>query len=161
MENILIVCLDKILRQDVIRVLSKELGFLYADIDEVLEYEIINNSSTAITDANDKLIELEHSSINRALQFNKCVLGASKELFVSNDNFEMFKMPKVFIALSKAHLIARSKWDMNRLEQELLMFDKIDNLIKQNCDIVIDRGVKSVEEICEEILAQLKKQMQN
>lgn len=157
MENILIVCLDKDLRHDVIRALSKELGFLYADIDEILEYEMLNNYSTSLADANDKLSQLEQSSISRALGFNKCVLGISKELFVSNDNFEMFKMPKVFIALSKAHLIARSKWDMNRLEQELLLFDKIDNLIKQNCDMVVDKGVKSVSEICEEILAQLNK----
>lgn len=157
MENILIVCLDKGLRQDVIRGLSKELGFLYADIDEILEYEMLNNYSTSLADANDKLIQLEQASINRALGFNKCVLGISKELFVSNDNFTMFKMPRVFIVLSKAHLIARSKWDTNRLEQELLLFDKIDNLIKQNCDIVVDKGVKSVNEICEEILSQLNK----
>ena len=157
MENILIVCLDKVLRHDIIRVLSKELGFLYADIDEILEYEMLNNSSTSLHEASDRLNYLEQSSINRALSFNKCVLGISKEVFVSNDNFEMFRMPKVFIALSKAHLIAKSKWDMNKLEQELLMFDKIDNLAKQNCDIVIDKGVKSVEEICEEILSQLNK----
>ena len=157
MENILIVCLDKVLRQDIIRVLSKELGFLYADIDEILEFEILNNSATSLAQAKDKLNELEQSSINRALQFNKCVLGVSKELFVSNDNFQMFKMPKIFIELSKAYLIARSKWDINKLEQELLMFDKVDNLVKQNCDIVVDKGVKSVEDICKEILSQLKK----
>ena len=156
MENILIVCLDKDLRHDIIRVLSKELNFLYADIDEILEYEILNNSSTALVDAADKLNELEKDSINRALQFNKCVLGVSKEVFVSNDNFDMFKMPRVFVTLSKAHLIARSKWDVNRLEQELLIFDKVDNLVKQNCDIVIDKGVKSVKEVCDEILNQLK-----
>ena len=157
MGNILIVCLDKILRQDIIRVLSKELGFLYADIDEILDYEILNNSVTSLAEASDKLNNLEQSSINRALGFNKCVFGISKELFISNDNFEMFKMPKVFVALSKAHLIAKSKWDTNKLEQELLMFDKIDNVVKQNCDIVIDKGVKSVDEICEEIVNQLKK----
>ena len=110
MENILIVCLDKVLRHDIIRVLSKELGFLYADIDEILEYEMLNNSSTSLHEASDRLNYLEQSSINRALSFNKCVLGVSKEVFVSNDNFEMFRMPKVFIALSKAHLIAKSKW---------------------------------------------------
>ena len=157
MENILIVCLDKVLRQDIIRVLSKELGFLYADIDEILEFEILNNSSAPLAEANNKLMELEQSSINRALQFNKCVLGVSKELFVSNDNFEMFKMPRVFVLLSKAHLIARSKWDANKLEQELLMFDKVDSLVKQNCDIVVDKGAKSVEDICKEIVSQLKK----
>ena len=154
MENILIVCADKILRRDIIRVLSKELGFLYADIDEILDYEILNNSSTVLDEANEKLNNLERYSITRALEFGKCVLGISNELFISNDNFNMLKMPRVFISLSKAHLIARSKWDMNRLEQELLMFDKIDKLVKQNCNIIIDKGVKSIEEVCQEILSQ-------
>lgn len=157
MENILIVCADKILRQDIIKVLSKELEFLYADIDEILDYEILNKSSSSLADANDMLNDLEKSSIIRALEFSKCVLGISNELFVSNDNFEMFKIPRVFIELSKAHLIARSKWDMNKLEQELLMFDRIDRLVKQNCNIVIDKGIKSAEEIVEEILSQFKK----
>ena len=157
MENILIVCLDKVLRQDIIRVLSKELGFLYADIDEILEYEILNNPSASLADAKDRLNELEQSSIKRAVQFNKCVLGISKELFVSNDNFEMLKMPKVFIVLSKAYLIARYKRDINRLEQELLLFDKVDGFIKETCDIVIDKGIKSPEEICCEIITQFTK----
>ena len=157
MENILIVCLDKLLRQDIMRVLSKELGFLYADIDEILSYEMLNSSTISLLDANERMEALERASISRALDFDKCVLGISKELFVSNDNFEMFKMPKVFIMLSKAHLIAKSKWDISRLEQELLMFDKIDNLIKLNCDIVVDKGIKSVDEICQEIVSQLNK----
>jgi hypothetical protein len=46
---------------------------------------------------------------------------------------------------------------MNKLEQALLMFDRIDRLVKQNCNIVIDKGIKSAEEIAEEILSQFKK----
>lgn len=157
MENILIVCLDKVLRHDIIRALSKELQFLYADIDEILEYEMLNNQPASIQESSSMLNSLEQSSIDRALGFNKCVLGISRELFVSNDNFAIFKMPKIFIGVSKAFLIARSKNDVNRLEQELLMFDMVDNLVKQNCDIVIEKGVMSPEEICREILSKLKK----
>ena len=36
-------CADKELRKDVSKVLSGELGFLYVDVDEILDFELLNN----------------------------------------------------------------------------------------------------------------------
>jgi hypothetical protein len=47
--------------------------------------------------------------------------------------------------------------DINRLEQELLLFDKINKLVEINCDIMVDMGVKSIDEVCNEIIDNLKK----
>lgn len=156
MKNILIVCADKMLRQDIAKVLAKELGFLYADIDEILDYELLNCKDATIIDANEQMQQLEVKSIVKALEFDKCVLSISSNLFVSNANFKLFNNPKVFICLSKAYLIARSKYDAHKLEQELLLFDRINKLISINCDVVIDKGVNSVEELVKQIIEHLK-----
>lgn len=156
MKNILIVCADKILRQDISRVLARELGFLYADIDEILDYELLSGKDATLIDAGEQLQQLEVKSIVKALGFDKCVLSVSCNLFVSNANFKLFNMPKVFVCLSKSHMIARSKFDSHRLEQELLLFDKINRLISINCEIVMDRDVKTVEEIVQHIIEKLK-----
>ena len=52
--------------------------------------------------------------------------------------------------------MAKIRSDNSRLEQELLLFDKINKLISINCQIVLERDVKTVEEICAEIIEKLK-----
>jgi len=155
MKNILIVCADKNLRKDVSKVLARELGFLYTDVDEILDYELINSNLNSLTEAGALMHELEQKSIKRALEFDRCVLTMSCNLFVSNANFRVFNMPKIFIALPKSYFVAKFKADNNRLEQELLLFDKINKLISINCEIVMDKGTRAIEDICGEILAKL------
>ena len=159
MQNILIVCADKELRKDLSKVLATELKFLYVDVDEVLDFELLNQQDVTIVEAKEVLKQLELKSINRVLGFDNCVITISRDLFVSNDNFKLFAdLKKVFVTLTKAHFVARTKSDDKyRLEQELALFDKINKLISVNCDVVIDKGIKSIQEIGSEILEGLNK----
>ena len=159
MQNILIVCADKALRKDLSKVLGAELNFLYVDVDEVLDFEIINQQNVKIDEAKDVLRTLEQKSINRVLNFNNCIITISRDLFVAHDNFLLIKnCSKVFVMLPKAYFVARNNGgDINKLEQELLLFDKINKLVIINCDIVVDKEVKSVEDISKEIIDKLKK----
>ena len=147
------------LRKDLSKVLGAELNFLYIDVDEVLDFEILNQQGVKFDEANKLLRELEQKSINRALDFNNCIITMSRDLFVSNNNFLLINnCQKVFIYLPKAYFVARNNvGDVNKLEQELLLFDKINKLVSINCDIVIDKEVKSVEDISKEIINNLKK----
>lgn len=158
LQNILIVCADKELRKDLSKVLATELGFLYVDVDEVLDYELLNHQDVTIAEAKEVLKKLELKSINRVLNFNKCVVTISRDLFLSNDNFKLFSnMTKVFVLITKAHFVARYKSDDKyRLEQELVLFDKVNNLISSKCDMTINKEVKSVQDMCAEILDKLK-----
>ena len=159
MQNILIVCADKTLRKDISKVLGAELNFLYVDVDEVLDFEIINQQNVKIDEARDVMRSLEQKSIERVLGFNNCIITISRDLFVAHDNFLLIKnFHKVFVCLPKAYFVARNNsGDFNKLEQELLLFDKINKLVSINCDIVIDKEVKSIEDISKEIIDKLKK----
>ena len=156
MKNILIVCADKMLRKDIGEVLAKELGFLYADIDEILDYEILNHSTGTIVASSEKFQQLETDSVVKALDYNNCVLTISCNMFVSNANFKLFNIPKIFVRLSKSYMVARFTSDTYKLEQELLMFDKINKLIEINCDVVIDKDIKSIADIAKQIISDLK-----
>ena len=110
MQNIVIVCADKDLRKDVSKVLGQELSFLYVDVDDILDYELLNNQDIILNEAKTKLKELEQKSIKRALEFKDCIITMSRNLFVANDNFKHFaKWHKIFISLSKAYFVARNK----------------------------------------------------
>lgn len=158
MQNIVIVCEDKDLRKDVSKVLGKELGFLYADVDDILDYELLNSAGIALTDANNRLRELEQKSIKRALEFKNCIITMSRNLFVANDNFLMLNDRfKIFLSISKPHFIARLKnKDKLLLEQEILMFDKINKLLELNCDFKIENISNNINEISNKILEKIK-----
>lgn len=157
MKNILVVCADKDLRKDLSKALASALKCLYVDIDEFLDYELLNSQDISLEEAHGELRKLEQKSILRASELKDCVMTISHDLFVSNDNFKLINTKKVFIFLSKAYFVARfSKDDKHKLEQELTLFDGITKLISTNCDLVIEKGAKSIDELCKEIIEHLK-----
>lgn len=157
MQNILIVCTDKSLRKDISKVLSKELGFLYVDVDEILDFELLNNQDVALSDAGDRLNELERKSIERSIKFDNCVITISRELFVARDNFKMFNQyQKAFIKLPKAYFVAQVLKDKYSVSQQIEMLERVDKLVEDNCDITINKEVLSVGEMVQQIIQKLK-----
>ena len=152
-------CADKELRKDLSRVLATELKFLYVDVDEVLDFEILNQQDVKLAEAKDVLKNLERKSIDRVLNFDNCIITISRDLFVSNDNFLLMKnCKKVFLPLPKAYFVARNNGgDVYKLEQELAMFDHINKLVSVNCDIIIDKKIQSIQELTKQIIDKLKK----
>lgn len=158
MQNIVIVCEDKDLRKDVSRVLATELKFLYVDIDEILDYELLAYEDISLLEASETLKKLEHKSIERALGFENCVVTLSRDLFVSNDNFRLLnKCKKVFVEMSKGYFVARYKGNKANLEQDVNLYDRINKLIAVNCDMVIDKEILTIQEISNKIIEGLNK----
>jgi hypothetical protein len=128
-------------------------------VDDVLDFELLNNQDISISEANEAMKMLEQKSIKRVLEFKNCVYTVSRNTFISNDNFKWFSNTfKVFVNLSKSYFMAHlTTEDKYKIEQELLMFDKINQLIKINSHITIDKDINTVEQIASQIILQLKK----
>ena len=159
MQNIIIVCADKGLRKDLSKALASELGFLYVDVDEVVDFDVLNMGNVTLTTASQELDNLEKKSIKRVMDFKNCVITISRDLFVANNNYQMFsECKKIFVALPKAYFVAKgSGSNVDKLEQELLMYEKINKLTSNYSDIVINKDVKTIEDMVKEILNELKK----
>jgi len=152
------VCADKDLRKDLSKVLGLELGRLYLDVDELLDYEVLKYQHLTLSQAGEALHKIQHDCINRALEFKNCIITISHDLFVSNDNFDLTRdLTKVFVKLSKSYLVAKiKKEDKYKLDQELSLFEQINALIIDNCDIVIEKGAKANSDLCKEIINELE-----
>ena len=94
MQNLLVVCADKDLRKDLSRVLGAELNFLYVDVDDVLDFELLNQKDITLSKANDVLKQLERKSIDRVLGFKNCIITMSIKGFEGLDQ----PMPKTIRA---------------------------------------------------------------
>lgn len=158
MKNILMVCADKNLRKDISKALASELKCLYLDADELLDFEIVNRQNVKLAEAGDALHQMELDTIKRMTEFKNCIITISNDLFVSNDNFKSINnVIKVCLMLSKSFLVAKiNKDNKHKIEQELCMFDEINGLIKNNCDMVVEKQIKTNEQIVQEIICGLE-----
>ena len=147
-------CADKDLRKDISKKLSTVVNTMYLDIDEMLDFQILNHQNIALKDAGDMLRKMQQTCINRAKEYKNCVMTISNDVFVANDNFKLFKdNVKVFIALSKAYFVARmKKEDMHKLEQQISLFNQINLLVKNNCNYIVDKDAKTIDELCQDIV---------
>ena len=156
MKNILIVCADKDLRKDLSKSLASKLKCLYLDIDELVDIEILNRQDVKLSEAQDFMHEIEFKSINRAMAFENCITTISHSMYVGNDNFKLFNnVYKIYVKLSKSYFIAKSS-QVDKLEQELCLFEQIDKLITNNSDIVVEKEAKSISQLCVEIISNIK-----
>ena len=159
MKNILIVCADKQLRKDLSKALATELKCLYLDANELLDFEMLNRQEVALSQMGEALSLMEQDTLKRVMEFKNCVITISHDLFVSNDNYKLLDgVVKCYLKLSKSYIVAKtSKADKHKLEQELNMFDEISNVIAANCDFVVDKSVKSIPELCQEVILNYNK----
>ena len=153
------VCADKNLRKDLSRALASELRCLYLDADELLDFEIVNRQEVRLSQASSALNQMELETLQRIAEFKNCVITISDELFVSNDNFQHIKdVVKVYVQLSKSYLVTKTnKKDLYKLEQQLIVYDEIDRLISANCDFSISKDIKTIPQLCQEIIMNYRK----
>jgi len=134
------------------------LDCIYLDIDEMLYFEILNHQDVELSQAGKALREIQQNCIKRANEYKNCILTIPNELFIANDNFKLFNENiKIFIALSKSYFVARAQSnDKYKLEQQLSLFNQVNMFVKNNCNYIIDKEAKSVEQICQDIFLMLK-----
>lgn len=157
-NSFVIVCADKCLRNDVAKILAKDIQMLNADIQDVIDYEILNHHEITLNRANDFLSSLEKKAIAKTLGYKNTILAISCDTFVANDNFELLKnRVKVYIRLPKRYIISKlNKNNKDKIKQQLLMYNEIDALISCNSDIIIDKELKSAQDLATEILEKHK-----
>ena len=152
MKNILIVCVDKDLRKDVSKMLATDLKCICLDVNELLNYELLNAQDIPLSQASTEMRNMEQKAIKRALEYKNCIITISHDLFVANDNFKLFDINKIYIHLPTAYLVAKSKrTNKQQIEQNLSLYHQIGEFVKSKCDFVVDKGIKTIQEIGKEI----------
>ncbi len=147
-------CADKDLRKDISKKLATTFNSIYLDVDEMLDFEILKHQNIALGEAGGALRKMQHACITRANEYKNCIITISNDVFVADDNFKLFNDSiKIFVSLSKAYFVARmQKGDQHKLEQQLTLYNQINALVRNNCNYILDKDVKSVNELCQEII---------
>lgn len=149
-----IICADKTLRDDVAKKIAGKLNMLSADIQDVVDFELLNHPEISLNEAGEFLKTTERKAILKSLQYKNTILTLPRKMFVANDNFELFAdRTKIYIRLPKRYLISKlNNENRAEIEQELLLFDQMNEYITRLTHYAIDSELKSVDEIVEDIL---------
>ena len=138
-KNIVIISSNKDFRQDLSKILARDMKKLYIDADELLDFEILNRQELiGIKEAGEMLKHVEQDYINRITNFKNCIITMSDQLFLANDNFELLKGLKKIYLPSTPQSTKGKSYARYKMEQELLMYDDINKLLRSLCDITIN-----------------------
>lgn len=123
MGNIVIVGIDKIFCANVAKELSNKINFNFINAGEKFEKLLVATSGQNVFLMDDILQQKETEFLNKLSQKNNVVLFVDDDMFLSNENYKLFKNSKII-------LMENEKLNENHL--------KIQKIIKKYCNYSIN-----------------------
>ena len=128
--------------------LAKKLDMFFADIDELVEYEIINPSQVEATCGKEYLQKLQRGCVKRASSFENSIL--TMNYYLLNDDVNLQNVRNncliIYLKLSKDSYTRKNRYNkIDKLKNILddFVFDERNKICEQIADITIDVSNKS------------------
>ena len=136
-NNILILCLNNQYARQIAKGLSSELEMFYLDINDILEYNLINDDM--LDYAGQDYFEKEKlKTIKGLTQYESTMFAGNFELLSQDQNLETLAKSAVivYIGLTKDFLELQDKNSDEKFKHTLLAFEEEDNFCKSSADVV-------------------------
>lgn len=151
-SNICIIGLSKLLTDEVCRELSLSLEMFYANVDELLEYEIMDKIKMEELCGREYLLKEETSIINRVCTFDNTIINLNYSNLLNESVKNSIKDTSlvVYLCLSKDRFIREMDRDKIGYEAKILNLDLFSDrnyICKTLSDINILCGDLDVVEI--------------
>lgn len=155
-KNIAIICLNDYLRKETAKLLAESKKMHYLDIDELVDFELINRKQVALKCGDAFLKKVERECIARVMEYESCVFSLSVDLYLANDNSVMLNDCKIVYLSTEMHKIdlttVKNKQEKMKLQQAMDINNNINEfLIKTSKYVVENADIKSIEDIVTEV----------
>lgn len=155
-KNIAIICLNDYLRKETAKLLAKSKKMHYLDIDELVDFELINRKQVSIKCGDVFLKKVERECVSRAMEYESCVFSISVDLYLANDNSVLLDGCKIVYLSTEMHSIdlatIKNKKEKLKLQQALDINNSINDFLVRTSKYVVENAdIKSVEDVVEEI----------
>lgn len=155
-KNITIVCLNDNIRIDCAREFAKANQMFFLDVDDLLDFELIDRKMVSIKYGDECLTKLEKECMERVANYENCVYSVSCDLFLANDN--RFFLEDTEIVYLETHLEnidlkkVKNKTEREKIMQNLEISQNINDYLKNTVkNVVKDADLKTTSEIVQEI----------
>ena len=165
-EGICVLCLNKLLCNKVSQNLAKKLDMFYLDLDELVEYELLNPQFVEDRCGKEYLLKLERNTVKRATTFENSLLSLNYTLLNDEMNLKNVKNKCIiiFIELSKENYEKKLKRENKSKLKNILdtfIFDERNIICKQISDIAINADGCSYLQVANKIINELKRFLLN
>ena len=159
-KNITIICLSNKYKKIVAKELADSLEMFYADINDIMEYNLIN-SEMLLSAGQQYFDENEEKTIKTVSDYDDTVLTLNLSTLNKNNNLEIIKKNSLIIYIRlgfETYSLLNKSENANALaEINQSVFDDRDALIKSFADIVVENRQIVVSETITQIMQQIKK----
>lgn len=150
-KNILILSLDNKLAKKAAKKVADLLSMHFLDVDELINYELINKDEIEIKCGAEYLKKLEEGCVSNAVEFENCVTVVSIDTFLSNDISVKFENHnQFFLGTSQAGFK-----EANAGNDKNLVFNDISTFLKNSCNEYISCDNLNVNQIADKIIKKL------
>lgn len=151
-KKIVIVGFDVELIKEVSKLLAQLLNVQSVDLDEQVNIKLMKCLEVELQQAGTIMNNIEKDIIRKAISSN-CIISVSTEMFMSNNNFKLFKdYIKVHVKLSANNLRLKSTPQTeNKINQQIVLFDEINDMLEKLVTVTLNSDNKTVIDISKEI----------
>ena len=138
-NNIIVLCLSNNYSKKICQKLSNELDMFFVDVNDILEYEMINDNMLQSA-GKDYFERQQVKTIKSLAQYDNSLLRANIELILKDNNIQVFRQNclTLYIKLSKSLLNQFESKDNFEITRPIFAAEQEDVFCSQNCDILID-----------------------
>ena len=142
--NITSVCFLNDYNKQVCTIVSDKLDFYYADVNDFLEFNMVNANEVISLCGVEYLEKLETDSVKNVASFENAVISIEPRLFVNKKNSDSLKKNGliIYVKMPKklyADQIAKQKKDkQDEMLNILNVYDDYDNICSKNADIILE-----------------------
>lgn len=142
-SNICVIAVDKRYSRTVAKLLSRALSTNYADINRLIEYELMDVDEVVRLCGEEYLRKLEYSKVKNVSSFENTLFTLDCELLGRDGHCDVVKKNAllIFLSMSKASYCAKlknQKLGKNDKQNQIDVFDDRNALFGEMADIVVE-----------------------
>lgn len=157
-SNICIIGLATEFTKSLAEMLSKRLDMFYADVDALIEFDLINVNEAELICGKDFLLQIEKKKIKEVCYYENTVIAVDYSLLNNESCKESIrsKCLVIYIKLKKEDFIRLIENDNTINFYSEFMFEDRNKLCEELCDINFDCNFENDDVIIEKIIRDIK-----
>lgn len=157
-KNIAIVSLSNNYSRSISKNIADFLELFYVDLNDIMEYNLVNDAM--LENAGQEYFEKERQKVICGVaDFDNSLVTGDVELFLANNNFDIFNKNFILIYLCFENNELIDIENEFTSKRSLVAFKEEDKICKKNCDITISMTKdfeKNISEIKKSLLKYLE-----
>ena len=130
-QNLLIVCLNDKIGQEVSKQLAESLNMLFASCKDIVDYEVFDARAVIEKCGIDYFEEKEQNVLNHIADYENCVISVDYDYFLKGESKFAKKCNFIYLKIKKKQLSQDDNIN-------IIAYEERDNELREKCELVCE-----------------------